>query len=120
MEMVHDTDTVSSIVLLVEQVDSSIFDNRGKMVTLDEAPMTTEDALARLFPTLLGIHPMFPIQGCQPDISFGFQPTDMAGRLPFSQTSWLTNSMRSGQKNLVLRGKDRFCERQKLNWQVKY
>ena len=81
VEMVHNATTISSIVLLVDQVDSSIFDSRGKLVTLDGAPMTIEDALAKLFPMLLGIHPMFPVQGCQPDISSVFQWTNMAEQL---------------------------------------
>ena len=73
VEMVHDAITISSIVLLVEQVDSSIFDNRGRIVTLGGAPMTIEVALAKSSPTLLGIHPMSPMLGYQPDISCVFQ-----------------------------------------------
>ena len=71
--MVHNTITISSIVLLEEQADSSIFDNREKIVALDGTLMTIEDVLAKLFPTLLGIHPMSPVQGCQPDISLVFE-----------------------------------------------
>ena len=64
MEIVYSAETVSSIVLLVEQVDSSIFDDRGEIITLDGDPIIMEDAQAKLFPTLLGIHPMSPVQGC--------------------------------------------------------
>ena len=78
VEMVHDAIIISLILLLVEKVDSSIFDDEGKIVTLNGAQMTIEDALAKLFPTLLGLHPMSPMQGCQPDISFVFQWTNVA------------------------------------------
>ena len=43
--------------------------------------MTIGDALARLFPTLLGTHPMSPVPGYQPDISFVFQLTNVAKQL---------------------------------------
>ena len=69
----HNAAMVPSILILVEQVDSRFFDSRGRMITLDGAPMTIEDALARLFPTLLGIHPTSPVPGFQPDISFFLQ-----------------------------------------------
>ena len=48
-------EAASSIVLLVEQVDNSIFGDRGEMITLDGDPMTMEDVLEKIFPTLLGI-----------------------------------------------------------------
>ena len=73
VEMVHNAITISSIVLLVEQVDSGIFDDREKIVALNGALMTTEDALTELFPTLLVINPISPVQGCQPDISLVFE-----------------------------------------------
>ena len=81
VEMVHDVIAIFSMVLLVKQVDSSIFDNRGEIVTLDGTPMTIEDASAKLFPTLFGIHQMYPAQGCQPDISFVIQWTNVAKQL---------------------------------------
>ena len=81
VEMVHNAITISSIVLLVEQVDSSIVDDREKIVALNGALMTTEDALTELFPTLLVIKPISPVQGCQPDISFVFQWTNVAEQL---------------------------------------
>ena len=62
--MVHNAITITSVVIVVEQVNSCIFDNIERLVALDGVMMTIEDALTKAFPTLLGIHPMSPIQGC--------------------------------------------------------
>ena len=43
--------------------------------------LTTEAELAKLFPTLIGIHPLCPLPGCQPDITFIFQRTHEALQL---------------------------------------
>ena len=64
VEIVYSAETVSLIVILVEQVDSSIFYDRGEMITPDVVLMIMEDAVVKLFLTLLGIHPMSPVQGC--------------------------------------------------------
>ena len=68
-------------MIVVEQVDSCIIDNTARLVALDGVIMSIEDALAKAFPTLLGIHPMSPMQGCQPDIYFVFQRTNEAKQL---------------------------------------
>ena len=81
VEIVYEAETVSLIVILGGQVDSSISDDRGEMITTDGDPMVMEDALVKLFPMLLGIHPMSPVQGYQPDVSFVFQRTNVAEQL---------------------------------------
>ena len=92
VEMVHSAITISSLVLLVEQVNNSNFDNREKIVALDRTLMTIEDVLAKSLPTLLGIHPISPVQGCLPDISFVFQWTNVAEQLrTFGLQAYLEN-----------------------------
>ena len=72
LEMVHNVITIASVVIVVEQVNSCIFDNIERLVALDGVMMTIKDVIAEASPTLLGIHQISPIQGCQPDISFVF------------------------------------------------
>ena len=62
LEMVHNAITIISVGIVVEQVNSYIFDNAEKLVAFDGVIMATEDALAAAFPTLLGIRPMSPMQ----------------------------------------------------------
>ena len=68
MDIVHDTITVDTLPLVIKQVNSSIFEDRMKMVmykgTTTMESLTIEAALAKLFPTLVGIHPMCPLPGC--------------------------------------------------------
>ena len=81
LEMVHNTITITSVVIVVEQVNSCIFDNTDRLVALDGVVMSIESDLAKAFTMLLGIHPMSPIQGRQPDISSVFQRTNEAKQL---------------------------------------
>ena len=61
LEMVHNAITIASVVIVVEQVKSCIFENIERLVALDGVVMTIENALVKAFPMLLGIHPMSPI-----------------------------------------------------------
>ena len=62
VDIVHDAITVDTLPFVIKQVNSSIFEDRTKMVmykgTTTMESLTIKDALAKLFPTLIGIHPL--------------------------------------------------------------
>ena len=51
------------IIILVEQVNQIILDDRGQITVYEGKHMSIAEALHKLCTTLLGIHPMYPKHG---------------------------------------------------------
>ena len=72
VDLIYQTVKHDLVIILIEQVNRSILDDRGQITIYEEKHVSIAEALKKLYPTLLGIYPMYSEHGGQPDMSFFF------------------------------------------------